>query len=117
MDADADKVGRKLVTSRDAALLLKVLELEEWTNEESHEVESDDEVAQAARTLILLQSEELGAVKGFQYSPLETPTMIRLAELPINTSNDFAQDAKPELVLRHYELASNRQKYRALSYA
>ena len=38
MDADADKVGGKLVTHRDAAPLLKVLELEEWTNEKANEV-------------------------------------------------------------------------------
>jgi hypothetical protein len=39
-----------------------------------------------------------------------------LVELPINTSNGDAEDAKPELVLRQYELADNLQKYRALSY-
>jgi hypothetical protein len=109
MDADADKADEELVTSKDAALLLKLLDLEEQqepgTNDDSEDVESVDE---AAPPLELLQLEDIGTVQRFQYSPLETPTTICLVELPINTGIDDAQDEKPELVLRHYELAKNR---------
>jgi hypothetical protein len=66
-----------------------------------------ESVDAAALPLEPLQPEELEIVEGFQYSPLETPTIIRLVELPINTGNGHAEDAKPELVLRHYELADN----------
>jgi hypothetical protein len=83
------------------------------TDADSEDIESVDE---AATLVELIQLEQLETVEGFQYSPLETPAMIRLVELSINTGNDVAQDAKPELVLRHYELADNRQRYRALSY-
>jgi hypothetical protein len=117
MDADAGKVGEELVTSKDAAPLLKLLELEEQqelgTDDDSEDVES---VTRSSGWSSSSGGAASSTMEGFQYSPLETPTIIRLVELPINTGKDDAPDAKPELVLRHYELADNRQRYRALSY-
>jgi hypothetical protein len=89
MDADAGKVGEELVTSKDVAPLLKLLELEEQqelgTGGDSEDVES---VTRSSGWSSSSGGAASSTMEGFQYSPLETLTIIRLVELPINTGKD-----------------------------